>query len=88
MPISNKPIKSETEVLGKRMYVFGKEYASDFDPQHKIPGAGMVIDINGKTTFIPCEVPVELDYNAWSLLKNIGRIPRIVGVQKTNETKK
>lgn len=81
MPISNRPVKEESEVLGKRMYIFDKKYANDFDPEHKQPGAGMVVDIGGKTTFVPCGVPVELDYNTWSLLKNIGRIPRIVGVQ-------
>lgn len=82
MPISDKPVKEENEVLGKRMYIFPKEYAQDFDPSHKIPGAGMAISIGDKISFIPCEVPVELTYEVWSLLKNIGRIGRVVGVQK------
>lgn len=87
---STKPVLAENQVLGKRMYIFPKEYATDFDPKGIQRGAGMVLDINGDTTFIPCEVPVELEYNAWSALKNIGRIGRIVGVQqvavKTDET--
>ena len=70
------------------MYVFDKEYATDFDPTHKIEGAGMLISIGDSNTFIPCGVPVELTYEQWSLLKNIGRIGRIVGVQLQKEEKK
>ena len=79
---SDKPVLEENQVLGKRMYIFPKEYATDFDPKGIQRGAGMVLDINGETTFIPCEIPVELEYNTWSALKNIGRIGRLVGVQQ------
>ena len=86
---SEKPVKPLNQVLGKRMYVFPKEYATDFDPEHKIEGAGMLLSINATNKFIPCEVPVELTYEEWSLLKNIGRISRVVGVvvKKEDETK-
>jgi len=84
--LSNKPIKPLKQVLGKRAYVFPKEYANDFDPEGKVPGAGMVISIGEKNSFIPCGVPVELTYEEWALLKNIGRIGRIVGVPLKDES--
>jgi len=80
MPVSLKPVKEEKDVLGKRAFVFDKSYASDFDP---VTGeAGMLVSIGDKNVFVPCGRPVEIDYNTWSLLKNIGRIGRIVGIKK------
>ncbi len=54
------------------------KYATDFDPETK--KKGMLISINQTNTFIPCGEPVDLTFDNWALLKNIGRIGRIVNV--------
>jgi hypothetical protein len=74
---SNKPIKEPTRVFAKRMFVFPMEYAQDNVDGKK----GMLISINNTNTFIQCGVPVDLTYDTWMLLKNIGRIGKIVTVQ-------
>lgn len=73
---SKKPIKSLTEVLGKRMFLFDSSLATDFDV--KTQKKGMYVSINRETVFIPCGEPIDLPYNIWALLKNIGKIPKIV----------
>ena len=85
---SNKPIKKEYEVLGKRMYIFPEEYANDFDPVTR--KKCMVVSINDQNTYVPVGEPVDITYEVWSLLKNIGRIGKVVGVpiveKKEDET--
>lgn len=79
---SNKPVLPVKKVFGKRMFVFPMSYADSNQDGKK----GMMISIGSNNTFIPCEEPVDLTYDVWMLLKNIGRIGRIVVVQpKENE---
>lgn len=76
-PKSKKKVLPAKKVFGKRMFVFPMDYASENVGGKK----GMLISIGRKTTFVPCGEPVDLDYNTWMLLKNIGRIGRVVTVQ-------
>jgi len=48
---SNKPIKKEYEVLGKRMYIFPEEYGNDVDPVTR--KKCMVVSINDQNTYVP-----------------------------------
>lgn len=80
---SDKPIKEEAKIFGKRMFVFPMEYANDNQDGKK----GMLISIGANNTFVPCGEPVDLSFDVWSLLKNIGRIGRVVGVPKTQDVK-
>ena len=85
---SNKQIKKEYEVLGKRMYIFPEEYGNDVDPVTR--KKCMVVSINDQNTYVPVGEPVDITYEVWSLLKNIGRIGKVVGVpiveKKEDET--
>ena len=74
----------EKKVFGKRMFIFSNEYAND-----NVGGKrGMLISIGSNNTFVPCGEPVDLTFDVWSLLKNIGRIGRVVTVEKTEDEKK
>lgn len=82
---SNKPVLEEKKVFGKRMFIFPLEYASEIDPvTHK---RAMLISINGQNTYVICGEPVDVSYDVWMLLKNIGRIGRVVAVNQ-DETPK
>ena len=76
---SSKPVLKKNKIFGKRMFVFPMEYANDNLDGQK----GMMISMNNLNTFIPCGIPVDLSYDVWMLLKNIGRIGRVVAVEKT-----
>lgn len=80
---SDKPVLAEKKVFAKRMFVFPMEYA-----QENVGGKkGMLISIGKDNTFVPCGEPVDLTYDVWMLLKNIGRIGRVVTVEKTEDEK-
>jgi len=83
---STKKVLPFKNVFGKRMFIFPKEYATEYDPATE--KHGMIISINSTDTFIPCEEPVELDFQIWALLKNIGRVARIVNVAIEEDDKK
>ena len=73
-------------VFGKRKFEFPMQYATECDP---ITGKkGMIISINQSNTFIPCGEPVDLTWEVWSMLKNIGRVARIVNVAIDEDEKK
>lgn len=80
---SDKPILSEKKVFGKRMFVFPMEFAND----NKDGKKGMMVSMNNINTFVPCGEPVDLSYDVWMLLKNIGRIGRIVSVKEEDVEK-
>ncbi|MCK9370705.1 hypothetical protein M0R04_12420 [Candidatus Dojkabacteria bacterium] len=80
---SDKPVLENNKVFGKRMFVFPMSYADANRDGKK----GMMISIGAINTFVPCEEPVDLTYDIWMLLKNIGRIGRIVVVQPEDNGK-
>lgn len=80
---SDHPVLPEKKVFGKRMFVFPVEYADANQGEQK----GMLISINAIDTFIPCGIPVDLSYDVWMLLKNIGRIAKVVAVIPDETTK-
>lgn len=83
---SQKKILPFKEVFGKRMFIFPMQYATEVDPAtHK---KGMILSIGSKNTFIACGEPVELSFENWALLKNIGRVARIVNVAIDENDKK
>ena len=80
---SNKPVLPTKRVFGKRMFVFPKEYGTE-----NVGGKrGMIVSIGRENTFIPVDEPVDLSYDVWMLLKNIGRIGRVIAVQQTDNEK-
>jgi hypothetical protein len=81
---SKKEILPFKAVFGKRKFVFPMEYATENVDGKK----GMLISINNKNTFVPCGEPVDLTWEVWSLLKNIGRVARIVNVAIDEDDKK
>ena len=80
---SDKPVLPEKKVFGKRMFIFPMEYADSNQGEKK----GMTVSIGPENTFIPCGEPVDITYDVWSLLKNRGRIGRVV-VDSPNENEK
>lgn len=82
---SDHPILQEKKVFGKRMFVFPMEYANDVDPStHE---KAMLVSIGSNNTYIPCGRPVDITYDVWMLLKNIGRIGKVVAVIPDETTK-
>ena len=82
---SHKKVLSSKLVFGKRMFIFSKEYATEAD--RETGKQGMLISINGNNVFIPCGEPVEITYSQWALLKDIGRIGRVVTVPQDEKPK-
>lgn len=83
---SVKLLQPFKNVFGKRMFIFPMQYATEVDPVTL--KKGMLLSINSKNTFIPCGEPVELSFENWALLKNIGRVARIVNVAIEEDDKK
>ena len=83
---SKKRILPFKVVFGKRKFLFPMEYATEADSA--TGKKGMLISINNSNTFIPCGEPVDLTWEVWSLLKNIGRVARIVNVAIDEDDKK
>jgi hypothetical protein len=83
---SDKKVLPFKQIFGKRMFLFPMEYATEVDPVTK--NKGMIVSINATNTFIPCGEPVELSFHNWALLKNIGRVARIVNVSIDENDKK
>lgn len=81
---SKKEVLPFKAVFGKRKFVFPMEYATENVDGKK----GMMIIINRTHTFIPCGEPVDLTWEVWSMLKNIGRVARIVNVAIDEDDKK
>lgn len=73
-------------VFGKRKFIFPMEYATECD--QATGKKGMLVSINRTNTFIPCGEPIDLTWEVWSLLKNIGRVARIVNVAIDEDDKK
>lgn len=83
---SKKKILPFKKVFGKRMFEFPMEYATENDPA-KTGKKGMILSINQTETFIPCGEPIELSFSDWALLKNIGRVAKIVNVEIDEDDK-
>jgi hypothetical protein len=83
---SNKKIMPFKAVFGKRKFIFPMEYATECD--QATGKKGMLVSINRTNTFIPCGEPIDLTWEVWSLLKNIGRVARIVNVAIDEDDKK
>ena len=81
---SKKEILPFKAVFGKRKFIFPMQYATENVDGKK----GMIISINQTDTFIPCGEPVDLTWEVWSMLKNIGRVARIVNVAIDEDDKK
>jgi hypothetical protein len=69
---SKKPVKELSELLGNRRFLFPRTLANDCDPATGKPV--VMVQINSKKTMMPVEEPVEVNEDAFCLLKDVGII--------------
>ena len=82
---SKKKVTPFKKVFGKRMFIFPMKYATEVDQE--TGKKGMLLSINATDTFIPCGEPIELAFKNWALLKNIGRVAKIINVDIEEDDK-
>ncbi len=68
---SQKPVKTLSEVVGKKTFFFPKKLANDNSPEGK---PSIRIQIGTHITFVPTEEETDIPYECFCLLKDIGVI--------------